>query len=134
MFTSISSGSNTAFQDMAKAFGRSLNQMAAQMAAKAAIFGILTLLTGGTGKIAKFATGLLDGKGLGEFMGFAGGTNFAPGGLSLVGERGPELVNLPRGSQVIPNNRIGGQLTCRVSGRELEFVLNQRALMVNNNT
>jgi hypothetical protein len=34
---------------------------------------------------------------------FAGGTDFAPGGLSLVGERGPELVNLPRGSQVIPN-------------------------------
>lgn len=36
------------------------------------------------------------------------GTNFAPGGPTLVGERGPELVNLPRGSQVIPNNKIGG--------------------------
>lgn len=32
--------------------------------------------------------------------GFASGTSFAPGGLALVGERGPELVNLPRGSQV----------------------------------
>lgn len=31
---------------------------------------------------------------------FAGGTSFAPGGMSLVGENGPELVNLPRGSQV----------------------------------
>lgn len=30
----------------------------------------------------------------------ADGTQFAPGGLSLVGERGPELVNMPRGSQV----------------------------------
>lgn len=40
--------------------------------------------------------------------GFAAGTNFAPGGLSLVGERGPELVNLPRGSQVIPNHDLGG--------------------------
>lgn len=28
------------------------------------------------------------------------GTNFAPGGLSLVGENGPELVNLPTGSKV----------------------------------
>jgi hypothetical protein len=37
--------------------------------------------------------------------GFAKGTNFAPGGLSMVGERGRELVNLPRGSQVIPNGR-----------------------------
>lgn len=36
------------------------------------------------------------------------GTSFAPGGLSLVGERGPELVNLPRGSKVIPNSKIGG--------------------------
>ena len=31
---------------------------------------------------------------------FASGTNFAPGGVALVGERGPELVNLPRGSRV----------------------------------
>ena len=30
----------------------------------------------------------------------ASGTSFAPGGLSLVGEDGPELVVLPRGSQV----------------------------------
>ena len=32
--------------------------------------------------------------------GFARGTNNAPGGLAMVGERGPELVNLPRHSQV----------------------------------
>ena len=32
--------------------------------------------------------------------GFASGTTYAPGGLALVGERGPELVNLPRGSRV----------------------------------
>jgi tape measure domain-containing protein len=31
---------------------------------------------------------------------YASGTNFAPGGLSLVGERGPELIDLPRGSKV----------------------------------
>lgn len=33
---------------------------------------------------------------------FATGTDNAPGGMSLVGERGPELVNLPAGSQVMP--------------------------------
>ena len=27
--------------------------------------------------------------------------------LAVVGERGPELVNLPRGSDVIPNHRLG---------------------------
>lgn len=39
---------------------------------------------------------------------FAGGvTNFS-GGVALVGERGPELVTLPRGSNVIPNNQLSG--------------------------
>jgi hypothetical protein len=34
---------------------------------------------------------------------YAKGTDYAPGGMALVGERGPELVNLPRGSKVYPN-------------------------------
>lgn len=38
--------------------------------------------------------------------GFAGGVQNFGGGLAVVGERGPELVNLPRGSDVIPNNQI----------------------------
>lgn len=44
----------------------------------------------------------------GLIPGFATGTRFAPGGLAVVGERGPELVNLPRGSQVTPNNQLAG--------------------------
>lgn len=36
---------------------------------------------------------------------FAIGTQNFTGGTALVGERGPELVNLPAGSDVIPNNR-----------------------------
>lgn len=39
--------------------------------------------------------------------GFANGTNYARGGLALVGERGPELVNLPGGASVTPNHAIG---------------------------
>lgn len=35
----------------------------------------------------------------------AKGTNNAPGGISLVGEEGPELVNLKKGSQVIPTKK-----------------------------
>ncbi|EJN11858.1 hypothetical protein PMI42_04873 [Bradyrhizobium sp. YR681] len=42
--------------------------------------------------------------------GFAGGTDSAPGGLAWVGESGRELVNLPRGSQVIPND-VARQMT-----------------------
>lgn len=48
--------------------------------------------------------------------GFATGTTYAPGGLAMVGERGPELVNLPRGSQVIPNSRIG-----KMGGDTIQF-------------
>lgn len=35
---------------------------------------------------------------------FAAGTDNAPGGLAIVGEKGREIVNLPRGSQVVPNH------------------------------
>jgi len=45
---------------------------------------------------------------------FAVGTNFAPGGMALVGERGPELVNLPRGSQVVP----AAQTSAMLGGRQ----------------
>jgi Tape measure protein len=38
---------------------------------------------------------------------FAGGGVAGIGGRYLVGERGPELVTLPRGAQVTPNNQTG---------------------------
>jgi len=40
---------------------------------------------------------------------FANGTDFAPGGMALVGEKGPEILRLPRGASVTPNHAIGGQ-------------------------
>lgn len=46
---------------------------------------------------------------------FAAGTSFAPGGYALVGERGPEVVNLPRGSQVIPNNSVSRENSGNIS-------------------
>ena len=36
-------------------------------------------------------------------FGYAAGTQFAPGGWSVVGEKGPEIVRLPRGSEVYPS-------------------------------
>lgn len=36
--------------------------------------------------------------------GFARGTTYAPGGTAVVGENGPEIINLPQGSQVIPTH------------------------------
>ncbi|APG91158.1 phage tail length tape measure family protein [Sinorhizobium americanum] len=50
----------------------------------------------------QFASAMLSG-GIGLF---ANGTSYAPGGLSIVGERGPELVNLPQGSGVTSNHKL----------------------------
>lgn len=51
---------------------------------------------------------------------FANGTSFAPGGWAMVGERGPELVNLPRGSSVYPHGTgPGGGNTYNFSGNLL---------------
>jgi len=100
----------------------SFKMLVAQIASKAVIFGILSVLTGGGSKIA----GELISGGFRKFMGFAGGTNFAPGGMSLVGERGPELVNLPRGAKVIPNNRLGGSgdmLITKLTGSQIDIIL-----------
>jgi hypothetical protein len=69
-----------------------------------------------------------------QVEGFALGTNFAPGGMAIVGERGPELVNLPRGSQVIPNHRMhniesagGGQLITILRGADLQIALDRNS-------
>jgi hypothetical protein len=39
---------------------------------------------------------------------FASGTDSAPGGWSIVGEQGPELMNVPKGAQILPNGRAPG--------------------------
>ena len=39
------------------------------------------------------------------------GTSFSAGGTALVGEAGPEIVNLPQGSEVIPNNVTNNEST-----------------------
>lgn len=54
---------------------------------------------------------------------YASGTDSAPGGWSLVGERGPELVRLTRGAQVISNSNLskmgGGDEETKALLREL---------------
>ncbi|MCP9289982.1 hypothetical protein [Gracilimonas sediminicola] len=66
-----------------------------QLAARAFVTGLGALLTGG----ASLAGTTL----LGKIFGFAGGVTNFKGGPALVGEEGPELVTLPRGSNVITN-------------------------------
>jgi hypothetical protein len=55
--------------------------------------------------IRSIPTPKIPGAGLLKHLpGFAGGVNNFGGGLAVVGERGPELVNLPRGSSVFSNS------------------------------
>jgi hypothetical protein len=56
---------------------------------------------------------------LGSFLinGHADGTEFASGGLAMVGERGREIVNLPRGAQVVPNHRTESLLSAANNNR-----------------
>lgn len=90
-----------AFRDMERAIVQSISRIAAQNIAES-IFGKAGS-GGGFGDFASFFGKMLSGA-------FAGGTNFAPGGMALVGERGPEIVNLPRGASVTPNHKLGGNV------------------------
>lgn len=84
-----------AFRDMTVSI---LNDLA-KILIKKAILGPIAGALGGGGGL------------LGGLLGFADGTSFAPGGPAIVGERGPEIVNLPRGATVTPNHALGGAVT-----------------------
>ncbi|WP_169308002.1 phage tail tape measure protein [Brevundimonas subvibrioides] len=59
---------------------------------------------GGTGGSGDWASAIVQGAKF-LFGKNANGTDFWTGGPTWVGERGPELINLPRGAQVIEHNR-----------------------------
>lgn len=50
----------------------------------------------------------------GGYVGYANGTNYNPiAGDYLVGERGPEIMHIPRGASVIPNDQVGSYSSSR---------------------
>lgn len=117
-----------AFKDMAKNITKAIADIAAQNIATA-LFGkggpasgaggfFSQLFSGGGtgGSFLQYILSLFGGGGLGYGtigsnipagpFPYADGTSFHPGGMALVGERGPELVQLPRGSSVTPNKEL----------------------------
>jgi phage-related protein len=59
----------------------------------------------------------LPGPDIGHVPHLAAGTDFFQGGVALVGERGPELVYLPRGARVVPNTQTNALLAGGAAGR-----------------
>jgi len=48
---------------------------------------------------------------------YASGTDYHPGGWAVVGEKGPEILNLPRGSSVTPNSDIESMVGTSSAGK-----------------
>jgi hypothetical protein len=115
LFTSAISGADS-FADALRGVAAELGQMLANQAfiqlvgggksnapgMAGGIFGALLGGLGGFGKSAMPATGSFAG-GFAPAV-YASGTNFHPGGPAIVNDRGGEIINLPRGSQVIPHD------------------------------
>lgn len=85
-----------AFEFLATAIGHVVNGVKDIINFGGQAVGTISKIAGAAGGIVGKAGGVL------KSIGFAGGTTNAPGGLSWVGENGPELVNLPRGASVTP--------------------------------
>lgn len=101
-----------AFKNVANQIISDLARIAIRQAITAPLANALFGGGSGGGGLGGLLGGLLGGSKTGSslasafdaaFPAHANGTNNAPGGLSLVGERGPELVRLRRGSQVFNN-------------------------------
>jgi hypothetical protein len=99
-----------AFGEMAKAVIAQLIQMAVRFA----IFEAIGAAFGMKG-LGKASLGIARN---------AKGTDFFGGGLSLIGENGPELVGMPRGAQVVPNNLLRNAFTAPSNGGPSNSVTN----------
>jgi hypothetical protein len=131
-FENLFTKGKNGWKDMLQSMVHYFEVMIAKVLAAIAVWAILDALSGGAAAIG----GTTKGPGtLGEFLKksifhFDTGTSFVPGGLSLVGESGPEIVNLPRGSQVFSNTQTrnmlgsGGEVVFRIEGTTLVGVLN----------
>ena len=129
------------------AFQATMAQMAIDLIAQALSTSIANAIIAGTasgaasGPAAAFVTPALIASTVGSVVGafasipaFATGVNNFSGGTALVGELGPELVNLPRGSDVIPNNKLGdiggsagGRVVFEIEGSKLVGILKREA-------
>lgn len=109
---------NDAFAMMRDVFQSVIQDMIAalvRLGIQKAIVGLIGGLTGGGG-LPGTAGGM-------DLRGFAKGTNYAPRGIALVGEKGPELVHFGGGEKVIPNHELAGMMGGGGGGRSVTINL-----------
>lgn len=99
------------FKDMADETAAALNRLASAISS-GGFFGILEAVIGLGTQLGSFG---LFGKSIQSSLNRpigqnANGTSFWRGGPSWVGERGPELLNIPRGASITPNNDLRGMM------------------------
>lgn len=110
LFGAIFNSVGTQIQNLGKYLIKAAIEVKAAKEAFAKIIGNFPLaIVAGVGLIALGA--ILKKQAAAQFPGFATGVRNFKGGTALVGERGPELVNLPQGSDVIPNRALQGTST-----------------------
>lgn len=68
------------------------------------------------------------------FGGHALGTNYSPGGTRWVGEQGPELINVPRGAEVMPAYRAqsqhgGGQSSINIANLNINNTTDYKVML-----
>lgn len=135
VFQSILTGGDNALKSLTRTIAQVIARLAAAAATAAVLAAIIGAATGGA-SFGAGATSFMSGfksifSQLSGFKipGFAEGVTNFRGGLALVGERGPELVNLPKGANVIPNHMLGAAMNVVVTGRlsgETIFLQQQR--------
>lgn len=126
-FASFIDGSKSA-SDAFKAFAKSVEQQITRLAAQNIANAIFGGTTGGGFDLSKIFQSIFGAIGGGSFGGAGGGggfgtlasgTDFWRGGPTVVGESGPEVVNLPRGATVTSN-----QDSQKMFGPSMNFVIN----------
>ncbi|ULO09672.1 phage tail tape measure protein [Paenibacillus sp. 19GGS1-52] len=128
-WTNIKTGTVDTFNGIKDSVAGTFNSMVG--AVKTPINSIIGMINGLIGKIngisiefPDWMPGDLSGKTFGlsipTIPTFAKGTNNAPGGMSLVGEEGPELVNLKKGSSVATADKTSKILAANSSGTKIE--------------
>jgi len=121
-FGSLTLAAGIAATALGKALSNPLNPASAgvAIAAGAALIAIGAAVKGFAGGAGKGKSGG-NYDNVGQIRGFATGGYNLPGGMALVGEKGPELLNIPTGASIDNNNRTNRILA---SGNRENVVIN----------